>query len=454
MGKSVANGRSQPAHVARRKHVLRLSLPIIGSILSYNLFNLIDIAMVGTMGHVAIAGVSLGGFVFFFVSASVMGLSAGVQGITSRRVGIGDRSGLAGALNNGLLIAIIVGSACGICLYAMTPRCFRYLVEDHDAVAVGVPYLRARLVGMCAVGCNFCFRGYWTATNRTSFYFRTMLLMNLINICLNWLLIFGKLGAPRLGATGAGIASSIAACVGTLYYFYLGFRYCRQEGFLRGKARRKDFWPLIRVSAPDALQQAFFIGGLAAMMWISGKIGTHQLAASHVVLNLLFVGMLPSHGFGIAAASLVGQALGRKRASDAIAWGWDVAKISFCVALTLSSVGFLFVEPILKMFFHDSMSLAVSVYPMKIGTLAMLVDAVGLVFLNALIGAGYAKNITMIAFTLQWVLYLPMAYFVGLKANFGFEAIWVAYLVYRVLQTVILGFIWRHGSWTRVDLFV
>src|SRR5690606_9811047 len=101
-----------------------------------------------------------------------------------------------------------------------------------SVVREGVPYLQARLVAMVAMAVNFSFRGYWNATDRPWLYMRTLIVMHVVNIALNWVLIYGNLGAPALGATGAGIASAIAVFVGSGTYFLLGWRHARPEGFL------------------------------------------------------------------------------------------------------------------------------------------------------------------------------------------------------------------------------
>ncbi|MDH3728808.1 MAG: MATE family efflux transporter, partial [Myxococcales bacterium] len=149
--------------VERRRRILGLALPIIGGMLSQNVLNLVDTAMVGTLGDAALAGVGLGGFANFLLSSFVLGLSAGVQAMAARRVGEGRRAETAIPLNGGLLIALIIAVPWSATLIALAPEYFPWLTTDPSVVEQGVPYLRARLFAMAAMGMNFAFRGYWNA---------------------------------------------------------------------------------------------------------------------------------------------------------------------------------------------------------------------------------------------------------------------------------------------------
>ena len=199
----------------------------------------------------------------------------------------------------------------------------------------GVPYVEWRLGAIVFVGMNFAFRGYWNAMDLSRLYMKTLIFMHATNIVLNYALIFGNFGAPELGVTGAGMASAISMAVGTMTYFYLGFKHIRKDGFLRCMATRAETVSLIKISVPSGLQQLFFAAGLVAMFWIIGRIGTPELAAANVLITLLLFAILPGLALGLAAATLVGQALGKGQPDDAYQWTWDVAKVTIVLLAIL-----------------------------------------------------------------------------------------------------------------------
>jgi putative MATE family efflux protein len=436
----------------RRKRILGLALPIIGGMLSQNVLNLVDTAMVGTLGDAALAGVGLGGFANFLFSAFILGLSAGVQAMAARRVGEGRRNETAIPLNGGLLLALALAVPWSALLITFTWEYFPLLTTDTEVVEQGVPYLRARLFAMFAMGMNFAFRGYWNAVDKSILYMRTLISMHAVNIFLNWVLIFGNLGAPELGATGAGVASAIATVFGTASYFLLGRSYARDAGFLRGLPTRQTMRTIVRLAAPAGLQQFFFAAGMTVFMMLVARMGTPELAATKVIIDLILVGILPGIGFGLAAASLAGQALGRGEPHDAKQWGWDVAKIAVGVVAALSLPAVLWPELILSGFIHEPFTLALATNPLRVAAGFLFIDSVGMVLMNALMGVGDTKRVMFIGIGFQWLIFLPLVHLLGPILGFGLVVIFATQAAYRGLQAVTFARIWQRGRWQTIEI--
>jgi len=420
--------------------------------LSQNVLNLVDTAMVGTLGDAALAGVGLGGFANFLFSAFILGLSAGVQAMAARRVGEGRLSETAIPLNGGLLLALIIAVPWSATLITLAPDYFPVLTSDAAVVEQGVPYLRARLFAMFAMGMNFAFRGYWNAVDKSILYMRTLITMHVVNIFLNWVLIFGNLGAPELGAMGAGVASAIATVFGTASYFVLGRSYARDAGFLQGLPDRATMTTIIRLAAPAGLQQFFFAAGMTVFLMIIARIGTPELAATKVIIDLILVGILPGIGFGLAAASLAGQALGRGDPDDAKQWGWDVTKMAILVVAALSIPAVLVPEWILSGFIHEPATLALAKNPLRLVAAFLFFDAVGMVLMNALMGAGDVRRVMFIATGFQWLIFLPLVYLFGPVMGLGLVVVFAVQVVYRGLQSITFALMWKRGRWQSIAL--
>ena len=172
----------------------------------------------------------------------------------------------------------------------------------------------------------------------TGVYLRTLIIMHTINIFLNWVLIFGNLGAPELGVMGAGLATTISLYIGTGLYFFFAFRHARDKGFLNKIPSRSTLWQQFKLSLPASLQQLFFSAGLVTLVWIVGQIGTAEVAAVNVLMTFHITAVLPAFGVALAATTLVGNALGRKDADDAAMWGWNSAAITLVYGLVLSLI--------------------------------------------------------------------------------------------------------------------
>ena len=426
---------------------------------SQNVLNLVDLAMVSTEGDAAVAAVGVGGFANFLAFSFITGLSAGVQSIAARRKGEGRDDETAIPLNAALLLGIAIGIPLSAVLYKLVPWFFPLQNPDPAVLDVGVPYLQARLLAMCAVATNFAFRGYWNAVDLSKLYLRTLLVMHACNIFLNWVLIFGNLGAPALGAYGAGVSSAIATYVGAAFYVWLGLRHARGAGFLRGLPDRATFRSIITLAIPNGLQQFAFAAGFNALFWILGHIGmgesghsTVDVAAANALVNVTLVALLPGIALGIAAASLVGQALGRKDPDDAYAWGWDVAKIAVGVMGVLGLPMAIAPDLVLSPFLHSADALETARLPMRMVGLFIAFDGIGMVLMNAMLGAGANRTVMVVSVALQWCLFLPIAFLLGPILGLGLLPIWIAQLSYRALAAVAFAVLWKRRNWANVQL--
>lgn len=437
---------------ARRRRITGLALPIIGGMVSQNVLNLVDTAMVGSLGDAALAGVGLGSFVNFMATAFITGMAAGVQAMAARRVGQGRESESAVPLNGGLLLAAALAIPSSVVLVLLAPTIFPLLEDDPAVVADGTIYLQMRLTAMLAVGMNFAFRGYWNAVDRSKLYLRTLLVMHVTNIALNYVLIFGKLGMPELGVMGAGIGTAASTFVGTVYYFVLGRRHARDAGFLSGLPDRTTLGQMLRLSVPAGLQQFFFAAGMTVFFILVGMVGTQELAAANVLVNLMLVAILPGLGFGIAAASLVGQALGRGDHADARQWGWDVVKIAALTMGVLALPALVVPDLLLAPFIHNPDTLALAEGPLRLVAATLAIEAVGMVLLNALLGAGDSRIVMVVSIGIQWFVQLPLVWFVGPWAGGGLIAIFAVYMGARVGLAGVFATIWARGAWGRIEV--
>ncbi|MCH8336815.1 MAG: MATE family efflux transporter [Proteobacteria bacterium] len=435
---------------ARRQRILGLALPIIGGMVSQNLLNIVDTAMVGFLGDSALAAVGLGGFVVFMCQALILGISTGVQSSAARKKGEGRVDRAAAILNTALLLVLVVAPIFSLILMQIVPTLFPYLNSDAAVIEHGVPYLEWRLGAIVFVGMNFAFRGYWNALDMSRVYMTTLILMHTCNIVLNYVLIFGNFGAPAYGVAGAGMASAISMAIGTTIYFVLGCRHAAKDGFLKGLATRQETASLIRISLPAGLQQLFFSAGLVAMFWIIGKVGTPELAAANVLITVLLFAILPGLAMGIACATLVGQALGRKEPEDAYQWAWDVAKVTAVLLTVLGIPMWLIPDLVSSVFIHNPETRELARWPMRLIGLTMPVEAMVFVFMHALLGAGDARRVMLVGIGSQWLLFLPLAYFFGPVLGFGLFTIWLLQGGSRALSAFMYVTMWRGRHWQRI----
>ncbi|MCO7225691.1 MATE family efflux transporter [Pleionea sp. CnH1-48] len=436
----------------RYKQILSLALPILGGMMSQNILNLVDAAMVGYLGTAQLAAVGIASFINFVAAALFMGMSAGVQAMVARRIGEGRQKDAANPLNGALVAILVTAIPLSIVLTLYAENIMAWLNDDPEVIRYGSEYLEVRLMAIFAVGMNFCYRGYWSAIKLTGFYMRTLLIMHSLNIVLNYLLIYGKFGFPELGVAGAGLGTALSMFGGTLVYTYLALRHTRDFGFGLHLPHKETLITVVRISIPSSIQQLFFAMGFTILFWIVGQVGTAELAAANVLTNITLVAILPCIAFGISAATLVGQALGRGEPDDAHQWGWDTTVIAMITVFIIGLPMIIVPEFLLGLFLHEATAINIAILPLRLVGIGIMLDAIGLVLMNALQGAGATKDTMKVSLIMQWLLFLPLAYTMGPMLGFGLTAIWTVQFVYRSIQAGIFAWLWNQKKWTDIKL--
>lgn len=429
-----------------------LGLPIMGGMLSQSLLNLVDAAMVGSLGQAALAGVGLGGYVNFMAIALVMGLGVGVQATVARRRGQGLVDQSAEPLNNGLLIAALIALPLSLLCWFNAEAILAQLSDDPEVTAIGADYFRWRALAIIAVGCNFAFRGYWNGIRQTGRYLQILVVMHIFNVVISYGLIFGRFGLPEMGAEGSGLGTTLAMFLGTALYFTLTWFRGRRQGFLRRLPPLAELRLMLRLSMPNSLQQLFFATGVTVLFWIIGQIGTAELAVAHILINLALLLILPGVGMGMAATTLVSHSLGAGQPQDAYRWGWDVVKVAALMLFLLGLPFWLMPQLVLQIFTQDPELLALGQWPLRITGLGMTLDATALVLTQALLGAGASRMVMGVNLGSQWLIFLPCAYLIGPVLGGGLLAVWLLQSLYRVMASVIFAILWRRKHWADIRL--
>jgi putative MATE family efflux protein len=420
--------------------------------MSQNILNLVDAAMVSQLGEAELAAVGLASFINFVAAAMFMGFSSGVQATVARRIGEGKESIAANPLNGALLLIFLAAIPVSVLLTTYSTEILSMINNDPRVIEEGALYLDARLIGIMAIGMNFSFRGYLSAIKMTEFYFKTIVTMHIINIFLNYVLIFGHWGFPEMGTEGAGLGTTISMFGGTIMYTWLTLKHTKQYGFGAHLPSMQTVSQLFKISLPASFQQLFFAIGFTTLFWIVGKIGTAELAAANILTTLTLVAILPSIGFGMSAATLVGQAIGRKEIDDAYRWAWDTSKIAAASIMLISLPMLIAPELILSLFFKNPDTIELAKLPLQLVAIAIVIDAYNLVLMSALQGAGATKITMIVSIVCQWFVFLPLAWFIGPYMGFGLTAIWLTQGLYRLFQAFWFASLWRKKDWAEIKL--
>ncbi|MBZ5487855.1 MATE family efflux transporter [Halomonas aquamarina] len=425
---------------------MRLALPVMLGMLSQSMLNIIDAALVGHLGQVALAGVGVGGYAMFMMTALVFGLSSSVQSQTSQRL---DASSLqmAQPLHAGVIIGLAVGVPLSLLAWWQAPALLGLITQAPDVERVAIDYFRWRVVALTAIALTLCLRGYWNGRQQTHLYLRIIIVVQLFNVAASSVLIYGLAGMPRLGADGAGVGTTLSLFLGLFLWLWVTFKSPHHADIRSGLPSSAILRATFALAFPHSLQQICFAAGYLVLFWLLSQLGTASVAVGHVLVNLSLVLILPGVGVGVATMSLVGEALGRDDQHSAHRWGLDALRVAGMLLAVLALPMLIVPDQVLGIFFSSAELVALGVLPLQITAMMIVLDAAALVLAQALMGAGAQRTVMALSLGMQWLLFLPLAWWVGIGLQQGLLGIWLAQLCYRLTNSAGFLWVWQRRRW-------
>jgi len=446
-------GRISRGRLLRR--LARLAGPVVLANLSQSLMGLIDTLMVGRLGTAAIAAVGIGTLLFSALATTLRSLDVAVQTFTARREGEGRPHEVGAVLGSGLLLALVAGSI-GTLAGMRWPHLGVGLVSgDPEVVRLGASYYFWRCAGLLPFLFFALTRSCFDGLGLTRVGMATSFLMNGLNVILNWVLIYGRLGAPAMGVGGAALASSLAGAVTALVILALALRPSvrrRHRLFGRGCVRRELLRPLLRVGWPQAAQGLGLVGGLVVFYAILGLVSTVAVAAGNVVMRLAAMCLMAAIGVGVAVQTLVSRCLGARDARGA----WRTGLAGFCLAAALMALlglpFLLWPDLVLSAFSVDEPVRAAGRGILRITALGQLLAAAGLVFAGVLRGAGATDRVLAVDVGTGAGFMLPVAWLFAVGLGGGLRGAWWALVLWFALHAVLMTRLFLRRRWLRIRL--
>ncbi|TWS95919.1 MATE family efflux transporter [Reyranella sp. CPCC 100927] len=427
--------------VPRAATILRLSWPVVVGLTAQNAMSLIAIAMVGRLGDVALAAVGVGGTLYATLLAVLFGLDTAVQTMVARKTGAQDMPGAAAVLADALPISLLAGAVLATLAYTAAPAVLTVIAGDPAVIALGTAYVRALCPTLLFMGAGFAFSAYWNGRGRPERALLAILVQLPCSVLFSYALIFGAFGLPRLDVAGAGLGAMLAALVA------LGVHLAVIRVPVRDAARRRPALSgmvgLLRLGLPVSLQQVLLYIGMSVFFAIVARLGVREVAAINVMIALFLISILAATGVGIAAATLVGQALGRHDISDAQRWGWQASLIGMLLVAPLSLAIVMAPGHVLALFIVDDTTIALAATPLRLLALAMVIDTAGRVLVFALRGAGAAHVSALVSFAFQWGAQLPLCWIVGVMLDYGLVGIAAVRLTLSIAESAVMAVAWR-----------
>jgi len=431
--------------------ILLLAVPMVLEMVLESLFAVVDVFWVGRLGANAVATVGLTESMLSLVFAVGMGLSLSTTAMVARRIGEKDREGAAVAAVQAIALGIIVSLAIGLPCGLLAPRLLQLMGASAEIVSVGSGYTRICLGGSGAVLLLFLNNAIFRGAGDAAIAMRLLWVSNIINLVLDPCLIFGVGPFPRMGVTGAALATLIGRSIGVIYQFYRLLKGTeRIHIHMRQLRLRFDvLWRLVRVSLTGILQFAIAHTSWIGLVRIVSIFGAAALAGYTIAIRIVIFVILPSWGLSNAAATLVGQNLGAGKPERAETAVWRTGLYNMIFLGTVGVLFVLFAEPVVRLFTHDAEVVPLAASCLRIVSCGNIGYAYGMVMLQAFNGAGDTVTPTIVNFFGFWLLEIPLAYWLAIRMQMQSKGAFWAIVIAEGAIAGASAILFKQGWWKR-----
>lgn len=429
--------------------ILLLAVPMVLEMVLESLFAVVDVFFVGRLGANAVATVGLTESLLSLVFAVGIGLSLSTTAMVARRTGEKDPEGAAVAGVQAIVLGLLTSLAIGIPCFIYAPDLLRLMGASPDIVATGSGYARIALGGSGAILMLFLNNAIFRGAGDAAIAMRLLWVSNLINLVLDPCLIFGLGPFPRLGVTGAALATFTGRSIGVGYQFYRLLKGTERIRILARQIRvnLSVLLRLVRVSLTGILQFAIAHTSWIGLVRIVSIFGAAALAGYTIAIRIVVFIILPSWGLSNAAATLVGQNLGAKKPERAEQAVW---RTGFYNMLFLGSVGVFFIffaTPIARLFTQDPAVVPLAATCLRIISYGNIGYAYGMVMLQAFNGAGDTVTPTIVNFFGFWLLEIPLAYWLAISRNWQSKGAFWAIVIAEGFIAAASAVLFKRGKW-------
>jgi putative MATE family efflux protein len=397
--------------------ITALAVPLVLTQFAQTLMGLVDTLMVGRLGGPPLAALGLATLLFSALAMTLKAVDVACQTFTARRVGAGCDDQVGSVLTTALVVVVVLGAAATWLGMRWPEELMRLVTRDPEVDRLGATYLYWRSVGLVPLLVFFQFKAMGDGIGWTRVGMVVGVGMNVLNVALNWLLIYGQAGLPALGVAGAAIASSLSTGLAAvaLLAVYLRPRVRHRFRLLaRGNFHHELVRPFLAMAWPPAVQTLGVVVALMAFYVILGGISTATLAVGAVVLRLASVSFMPGLGVGAAVQTMVGQALGAGDTHTARRAAWTGMGLAMLIMGACGALFVLMPAPLLRLFTPDEALVRAGTPALRLVGAAQLVSATGLTLAGALRGAGRTRAVMIVDIAAGLGLMPPLAWLFGI----------------------------------------
>ncbi|WP_456458856.1 MATE family efflux transporter [Reichenbachiella sp.] len=419
---------------------ITLAYPVMLSQMGHILVAVADSMMVGRLGTVPLASVSLANSVFSVIMLFGLGVSYGMTPLIASADGANDKRMGAKFFKHG----VYLNSALGVVLMLVglvVGQSLFLLDQDPEVLAGALPYFNTLVFSLVPLMVFQAFRQFAEGLSMTRQAMYISVSGNILNVFFNYGLIYGELGMPELGLIGAGWASLISRVIMAvaMVVFVMTYKPLRRYVMLWSKIKLRPFVMrrILNIGIPSGLQYIFEIGAFSMAAVMVGWIGAEALAAHQIALNLSAITYMIATGISAAGAIRTGNQLGRKDYPTLRTAGMTCFAMA-AIMMAFFGAGFIFGNTYLPTWYiNEPVVIEMAGSLLIIAAFFQISDGVQAVGLGVLRGIADVKVPTYVTLFAYWFMAIPLGYLFGIYLGWGAKGIWVALLIGLTLAAIL-----------------
>ncbi|MEW6003864.1 MAG: MATE family efflux transporter [Stygiobacter sp.] len=434
------------------KYILKIALPAIAGLSTQMIVSLVDTALVGRLPETeyVLAAMGIGVLATWAVVSLFSSLATGTHVLIARRFGEKNYEECGKVLNTSIILSLLIGIVISLLVVFFAHDIANFFAADDRVAFFAGEFLHYRFMGIPFFLVTVSYRGFFFGIGKTKIFMFSGILINFLNIVFNIILIYGAFGIKGMGLAGSGLGSTLATICDALFYFSVSIfpDYRRKFHYFRNlKFVKKIATSIIKISLPVSLQNIFILVGFLSFISITGLIGTIQQAASNVVFSALLISLLPTFGFGIAIQTLVGNSIGSGDIKLAKHYGFETSKLATIYTIIVGIFFAIAPRAILSLTTNDSNVIETAVPALRIAAFGQIFYGIGVVLANGLQASGATLFVMLAEVVVNWFVFVPIAYFLGVYLKFGILGAWAALPFYVVIYALVIFLKFYFGSW-------
>ncbi len=435
--------------------IMALALPAMIENILQVLIGTVDTYFIGKIGTEAIAGVGITNLIMNIYIAFFLALGVGATTIVSRNIGSNNIENANNAVKQSIIMALGIGVVFGIINLIFSKNILLFLGAEEKVLQYALPYFISVAVPSVFLCLMMILSSSLRGAGDTKTPMKIAIVSNIINIVLDYILIFGIFNFNGLGILGAGIATTISRIVGViLLLIKINSNETKIHIDVFGKwSIDKDILKSItKIGLPAGVEKLIMRFGQLVYGGLIIKLGTKAYAAHNIAGTIESFSYLPGMGFGVAAATLVGQSLGAKKADEAQKYGLMSYFLSTGFMVIVAAAFYIFAPFLAGLFSEDLEVIALVVKVLRIIALFQPFLCITLVITSALQGAGDTKFPMYSTFIGIWGVRVLGTYILGIKLNLGLVGVWLSYALDVTVRGIILMIRFMKGKWKEIEI--